>query len=351
MRRIHAWLDPRVSHVGITWPVYCLVLLLLFAGQTLSHGNMSGMVEQVVVPPKVHTRHVPLWSGPVQPVAPAPHVAVVHPNYQPYWVGHVYASDTGVDLGALVDQIAPQYGLPPFGLLSTLGAECGWKTGSPLDQTYDDCSRWGAWPDVSFGSCQATVETAGGFGVGNGTYADAQYVHQQENNAVVCVRLAAAIMSSYIRYTGIGYPQAEVAWNCGPGQPRWFLLSPTGECLSNYEAYLGWYNAALSHVVPSPPYAASPTPKPTPKAAPTFRIKRWNAFRWHHHEKLMPAYWHHHLSWAASIWRWHQTLGGVRSTHFYRRAHGHGFTKTRFKRGAIFTHPFCHCSNIVHDRR
>jgi hypothetical protein len=66
----------------------------------------------------------------------------------------------GVDLWSLVAATSNQYGIPAVALLAMLRAESG------LDP---HAQRWGRWPDISFGLCQITVQTAEHFGIGNGT--------------------------------------------------------------------------------------------------------------------------------------------------------------------------------------
>lgn len=264
----------------------------------------------------------PPWSGMEHPVTPAPPSVGPIPQTGPMSnVRGIYATDRNLNLSPIINAAAHAYGLPPVGLASTLGAECGWATG-----VNGDCNRIAAWPDVSGGACQVSVQTAGGFGVGDGS--DTGYninnVFAYEDVPANCIYLAAKVMSSYIRYTGIPYTYAEVSWNCGPGYP--YITNPQGQCYDNYQHYLGWYQTAFSH--------AYDGPAPTPRHAVFPRAK------WGYH---VSPYYRRHLSWGADYW-WHhaQRIGQALNSGRYYVVRGHGFTKIRFVRGCIYTFPSYH---------
>jgi hypothetical protein len=161
------------------------------------------------------------------------------------------------DMAPVVNQAAHQYGISAPGLLATLFTECGVYTHSTR------CDRYGYGADVSFGRCQVTVQTAQGFGVGGG---NVQTVKSYENGYKRCVFLAARVLGSYQSYLhsigcGITFPQLYVAWNAGPGNPCWFLLSPTGQAGQNYYGtcgqcgYLYYWRVALAMSRNHDPYA------------------------------------------------------------------------------------------------
>lgn len=187
----------------------------------------------------------PPWSGMMHHINPPP--PGLRPTARPpmrssWYVGNVYARDARVNLGKLANAAGDRYHIWPVGLLAIVASECGLNTHSL------ECDRWGIWPDWSFGACQVTVSTAGGFGVGYGTTSSAYYVRNYENSAQNCLFLAAKVLRSYADYTGLNFPSLAVAWNCGPGQPRWFLLYPTGECATNHAHFLQWYDWALQQI-------------------------------------------------------------------------------------------------------
>lgn len=67
---------------------------------------------------------------------------------------------TGFDIGPIVQDAAERYGISVALLLGTLKAESNLRP---------DAARNGKWPDVSFGMCQMTVQTARMYGIGDGS--------------------------------------------------------------------------------------------------------------------------------------------------------------------------------------
>jgi hypothetical protein len=158
------------------------------------------------------------------------------------YIGHVEAHDANYDFSRDINQAAHFYHLKVAGLFAIIASECSLNVTSPT------CDRYGTWPDWSHGSCQATVETAAEYGIGNGTEAADPTVKAYENVPRQCIFLAAHILSDFRRITGLGFPNGlPESWNCGPGNPTWFLLNPTGQCYSNHQAWLQWWYFALHH--------------------------------------------------------------------------------------------------------
>lgn len=180
------------------------------------------------------------------------------------WVARVYLKDIKTDMGKVVSNAAHHYHLQPVGFLATLFTECGFNTRSAV------CDHiWGG-ADISFGWCQVTVQTAHGFGIGNGlwdgyTGRNGSFIRHYENNAKKCVWLAARVLGSFKSYLAtrtydrcpIDFPQLYVAWNAGPGNACWFLNNPTpGTTAANNYAngYLRWYQYAEKYSRVKNPY-------------------------------------------------------------------------------------------------
>ena len=320
------------GQAGRAWLSYDFLRRFAFGAEYLTVAKTSAFCSGVFC---LQSNPPPMWAGMTHTPKPAPPSPPLTSTQMRRVmlssdVHGVYARDRSLDLSPLINAAAHAYGLPAWGLTSTLGAECGLNTGEPTGQVYDDCARYGAWPDVSFGACQVTVSTAGGYGVGSSSAdgGNVQGVHGYENQPAQCIDLAARIMSAYIRYTGIGYPFAEVAWNCGPAYG--FIANPQGQCYSNFQQYLGWYRWALTKAGGGP----VPQPPKPPKPRPVFHRAQWGPHT---------PYYHGALSWCASVWVRHQSLGRYLGQRWYPRRH-HGFTDCRFRSsrgriGHIYTWP------------
>ena len=253
-----------------------------------------------------------------------------------WYVHSVTTRDLGsnnIDLSSYLNSAGSANGVSPIGLAATLGGECGLNTGNGnFSATNDDCSRYGLWPDVSFGACQVTVQTAGMFGWGNGLYTtgNTNYVHfNLENHPTTCVSMEGRVMGDYASITHLPYPYLMVAWNCGPGWSTYALEHPytiSQQCGQNFDNYVGWYNYALAHwATSSPPVHRFP-------------ITLWNSYRIAHHEHPISPYYGKNLSLIAQAW-WKyggRYIGGVVGQYHY---YGSGFSEERFQYKNIVVWP------------
>jgi hypothetical protein len=251
-----------------------------------------------------------------------------------YYVHNVTVADAPGDFGQLINSTAKAYGLYPPLLLAVLRTECGFYTHSFT------CDRYGIPPDVSFGWCQVTVQTAAQFGVGN---FNVEAVRQYDNNIRHCVVMAARVLSSYSAYEqrvgcDLPPPNLYVAWNAGEAQPCWFLLNPGGtQAGGNFGNFLIWYAEALSQASAVNPYK---------RVAPRFDLAQWSSYTRAHHLAVISYTYRGALSWAALIWSLHERkCGGVRHRDIW---HSKGrYSSTSFTYCTIFTWPRFHSSKIA----
>lgn len=287
------------------------------------------------------------------PPPPGSSTNLPKPGVGGWYVYKVMTTDLGgrnFDLSPALNAVGDRIGVAPVGLAATLGSECALKTGNGNHVSlYDDCSRYGVWPDVSFGACQVSVATAGQFGYGNSAFSqgNVNYVHLNlENYPNTCVQMEGAVMGNYAAYTHVPYPYLNVAWNCGPGWGTAFFYHPTGQCATNfYNDFLGWYNYSLRNW--AVPFRPQPQPRPAPQP---FNKHLWNSYRISHHKKTIPYSHHHKLVWAASIWYGNDTTCGgiVHKDIWFPRHKGQefGYSMTQFQHCKIFTWPHYHRGKV-----
>lgn len=115
-----------------------------------------------------------IYCVPQKPNAPAPPAKVLF-----------FEDSSFVDVGPLLTKYADMYGVPLAGLVALIHAECGFNT---------HAVRRGVWPDVGAGYSQMTVQTAAGYGYGNGSAdpANVEAVLSALQDRETGIRLAAA---------------------------------------------------------------------------------------------------------------------------------------------------------------
>jgi hypothetical protein len=147
----------------------------------------------------------------------------------------------------LVEAKCAEYGLPLWYGLGMLMAESGLNA---------EAERWGVWPDVSFGLGQMTVQTAEGYGIGNGqdTPANRAYVRDvlldRETNVDVCFRHLAGCLETAKAWGYEGeemYLQGLIAYNSGSPKPEgnWWW-EKWGHNVETYRAGLAWSRETLA---------------------------------------------------------------------------------------------------------
>lgn len=330
IRRIKNFLNPKTNH-GITWIGYGLLIIGFSLSQVVSSGNLAGMVPGHGTPAKA-----PAWLPNNTPLPP-PSAAVraapsVKPNLNAWYVHNVivhYQNGSSFDISGYVNQEGDKYGVSPIFIAAVMGTESGMTV---------DVQRWAGGLDNSCGLMQQILANVAARIGNSNAWADCQW----EMNPYNSIAFGTEILAQDIAYHGnrVLPPQAYVMYNAGAGWPDSFYFYPTGMAATNYyDNFLPNWNYAWAHYASYSAPVTKPTPKPSPKPAPVFHLKHWNEWRWFHRKPLISPWWHHHLGWAASIWRYHQKLGGVRSTHWWKARGKRGYTRTRFAHGAILTWP------------
>lgn len=105
---------------------------------------------------------------------------------------------TGVDLYPLIQRAVRRYDVPTVAVLAMLIAESGLNPRA---------ERWGVHPDISFGLSQITIETAKGYGLGDGTLATALSVRTALFNRATAVDLGTRHLAGNLAYVRERKPQ------------------------------------------------------------------------------------------------------------------------------------------------
>lgn len=147
-----------------------------------------------------------------------------------------------VDVGPLLQKYADSTGVPLVGLVALIHAESGFNT---------HAVRPGDWPDVSAGYSQMTVQTAAGYGLGDGTQdpANVQAVLTALQDRETGIRLAATHFAACLaaadqRFPGMAGDERIVlglrVYNAGAG------YGLTDDYARKYSQNLANYRAALA---------------------------------------------------------------------------------------------------------
>ncbi|MCL5264153.1 MAG: lytic transglycosylase domain-containing protein [Chloroflexi bacterium] len=145
----------------------------------------------------------------------------------------------GVDIFPLVARAAEKYGIPVVGLLAMLKAESGLKR---------KAARYGTWPDISFGYSQLTVQTASGYGIGDGQNT-AENIAAARNtlwDRETAIDVGAHHLSGCYGQADGDTLQALIAYNSGQPQPEgnWYWQQWAGN-IASYKAALKWAQEIL----------------------------------------------------------------------------------------------------------
>ena len=137
----------------------------------------------------------------------------------------------GQDIWSLVEAAANTHGVPAELLLALCQAESG------LDPK---ASRYGEWPDVSFGLVQCTVQTAAGYGLGDGSNAPDNVANVRASlySRPVALDIGARILAECLAETGGDWLMALRRYNGG----SWGL---TAEYAAAYPGNIATYQRAL----------------------------------------------------------------------------------------------------------
>lgn len=241
--------------------------------------DASPMVRPVPIHPHVGKKHH--WfanNGPLPTVPPSVGNAPPAPVKGTAWYVHNvrvhYESGASFDISSYVNSEGDKYGVSPIFIAAVMGTESGMTI---------NVQRWAGGLDNSCGLMQQILANVAAL-TGN---SDPVWDCQWEMNPFNSVDFGARILRDDIAQHGgrVPPPWAYGMYNCGPGLPDSAYFNPSGQCYQNYEfnflpnwRYAWSYYATYQRPIP---------PKPAPKPVPPFRIKRWNAFRWHHHKRLI----------------------------------------------------------------
>ncbi len=334
--RLKAFVDPRVSHKGITWIGYALLIIGFSASQVVSSGNLAGMVPGHGTPART-VPHTPTglvtYGPPISVPAPA---ARVHATGTILQVHNVYTRDTGQNISGLINYWSDRYGVSPVGVTATLMTESAlvttaWHTPVP-----------GAGPcDYSGGLSQFTICTIAGspFNVGDGSlsYSNIANVRAWESNPANAIWAAALYLSILHRQVCWDFAELYSSFNQGGG---YGCYSSLYEYPQNYWAIQALNNFYGNFAYAQTYYAQYVTPTPPVPAPKPFNWTLWNHYRVTHHERVISPLWHGKTSWAAAVWyQGHEWLGGIKHKDVWfgpTRRRRYGFSKTAFAHGCVF---------------
>jgi soluble lytic murein transglycosylase-like protein len=115
----------------------------------------------------------------------------------------------GVDIWPLIENAATAHAVPAELLLALVEAESGRNPRAV---------RQGPWPDWSAGYTQLTVETAAGFGIGDGTPAAWETVRDALFDRETSLSVGAQMLTHCLYLAGGDWLQALIAYNSGQPQ-------------------------------------------------------------------------------------------------------------------------------------
>ena len=143
----------------------------------------------------------------------------------------------GRELWPLVEDVARIRAVPPVLLLATAYAE------SNLNPR---ATREGAWPDVSYGLMQVTVQVAGGLGIGNGqdTWANREAVRAAMYDRRTSLMAGAQVLWGAMSYATTGdWLEALCVYNAGTWGRSAEYREIYADNVARYEAAIAWAKA------------------------------------------------------------------------------------------------------------